>query len=63
MFKVAYCEYLLEDKEKCTHICQDFVHEVGECFPDLKKVKIHLFLHLVDDMIEFGPTSAFNTER
>ena len=61
---MAYCEYfLLEDKEKYTHICQDFVCEVGECFPDLMKVKIHLFLHLMGDMIEFGPTSAFNTER
>ena len=62
---MAYCEYfLLDDKEECTKICQEFVREVGEWFPDLKKkVKIHLFLHLVDNMIEFGPTSAFNTER
>lgn len=27
------------------------------------KVKIHLLLHLVDNMVDFGPTSAFNTER
>ena len=27
-----------------------------------KKVKIHL-LHLTDSIIDFGPTSAFNTER
>ena len=28
-----------------------------------KKLKIHLILHLSDNIIEFGPTSSFNTER
>ena len=26
-------------------------------------LKVHLFLHLTDDMMDFGPTSSFNTER
>ena len=35
-----------------------------KCFPEqLKKLKVHLILHLVDDMKEFGPTASFNTER
>lgn len=29
----------------------------------LKKPKVHLMLHLVECMKEFGPTSAFNSER
>ena len=33
-------------------------------FPEqLKKLKVHLILHLVDNMKEFGPTASFNTER
>ena len=45
-------------------ICKSFVRAVHEHFPDLKKrVKIHLLLHLPDDMMDFGPTSAYNTER
>ena len=42
----------------------DFVASVKEHSPDLlAKVKIHLLLHLSDNMSDFGPTSAFNTER
>ena len=29
----------------------------------LKKQKIHLLLHLIDNMVDFGPTSSFCTER
>lgn len=32
--------------------------------PDLgRKLKLHLLLHLVDNIIEFGPCSSFSTER
>ena len=65
VFKIAYCDYFsLKERDECIAICQSFVVEVASCFPDLKKkVKIHLVLHLVDNMVDFGPTSAFNTER
>lgn len=44
--------------------CKNFVDTVMEHLPELQqKLKVHLVLHLVDDMIDFGPTSAFNTER
>ena len=29
----------------------------------LNKQKVHLILHLVECMEQFGPTSAFNSER
>lgn len=46
------------------HICSDFVMTVKSHFPELqKKVKVHLLLHLTQSMIDFGPTSVFNTER
>ena len=62
---MAYCEHFLEsDESKCKEICRVFVKAIKDHFPEYaKKVKIHLILHLVDCMISFGPTSAYNTER
>ena len=46
------------------HVCTDFVQAVKDHFPDmLKKLKVHLILHLAQSMADFGPTSSFNTER
>lgn len=54
----------MSDSEKNQRICLDFVKAINDYFPDIhKKVKIHLLLHLTQSMIDFGPTSAFNTER
>lgn len=45
-------------------ICKKFLQEVKENRPEmLKKQKVHLLLHLVECMEQFGPTSAFNSER
>ena len=65
VFRLAYCvPFDLSNAEYCKKVCKDFVLSVKECCPqNLKKMKIHLLLHLVDDMCHFGPTSAFNTER
>ena len=41
-----------------------FVQAVKEnALEHLKKLKVHLFLHLPQSMADFGPTSTFNTER
>lgn len=65
IFEIAYCRNY--DPSKITvwkNICQEFVNAVSEHRPAmLKKQKVHLMLHLVDCMEEFGPISAFNTER
>lgn len=54
----------MSDYEECKTVCKNFVQVIGTHFKDLtKKVKIHLILHLVDCMADFGPTSVFNTER
>lgn len=62
---MSYCDNFWESNEsKCKEICKEFVQAIKDNFPEYaKKVKIHLILHLVDCMISFGPTSAFNTER
>ena len=45
-------------------VCINFVQAVKEAFPELQKeVKVHLFLHLAQDMSDFGPTSTFSAER
>lgn len=65
VFKITYCDYCIESKEdEYRRICKNFVDAVKQNFPELiKKLKIHLFLHLTDNMMDFGPTSSFNTER
>ena len=43
-------------------ICKDFVDNVRHPDLKLKKQSVHLMLHLVQCMEEFGPTCSFNTE-
>lgn len=41
-----------------------FVENVTSYMPEFaKRLKVHMLLHLVDDIVEFGPASVFNTER
>lgn len=65
VFQITYCNPCVESQEKnYQSVCKKCVDAVKKNFPDLsKKLKIHLFLHLSDSMIDFGPTSSFNTER
>ena len=65
VFKIAYCQlYKLGKEEEHQSICEEFVQSIKEHCPELqKKAKIHLLLHLTENMVDFGPTSAFNTER
>lgn len=45
-------------------MCTQFVDIVSQCQPNmLRKQKVHMVLHLLECMEEFGPTSAFNSER
>ena len=44
--------------------CYDFVSKATTVFPKLKhKPKIHLFLHLIECLEDFGPTSSYSAER
>ena len=41
-----------------------FVENVTSYMPEFaKRLKVHMLLHLVDDIVEFGPACVFNTER
>lgn len=62
---MTYCDFFSRnDASECRDLCRQFVRVLYANFPEFgRKVKIHLLLHLTDSMLEFGPTSGFNTER
>lgn len=63
VFRIAYCQKLrLSTITETQHICNEFVQTVKENAPELlKKVKVHLILHLPQSMADFGPTSVIIT--
>ena len=64
IFKIAYCDYYDPSLFFWVEWRREFVEAVSQHQPDmLKKQKVHLLLHLVECMEQFGPTSAFNSER
>ncbi len=65
VFRAAYCENVSKDSIKHVRdVTKQLLDTVRTHQPDLlKKPKMHLLLHLPDDMESFGPTMAYNTER
>ncbi|KAL5493197.1 hypothetical protein EMCRGX_G014341 [Ephydatia muelleri] len=64
VFQIAYCEFFcVQLSEEWKGICCSFIDSVKTHMPLLlNKPKTHLILHLVDCMIDFGPSSAFSAE-
>ena len=62
---IAYCLQLVPaDMDAHRETCKAFVECTKLYMPDYAhRLKVHLLLHLVDCIIEFGPPSSFNTER
>ena len=65
VFQVCFCEpFHQADTDEIQDLCQRFVSNVRLYKSSLlHKIKIHLHLHLSQNMKDFGPTSCFNTER
>lgn len=65
IFRIAYCDlYEPSKEEELTDTCSEFVYAVHQNKPEMsKRQKIHLMLHLVECMKQYGPTSSFNSER
>ena len=65
MFQIAYCDIFKPSlADSCRDACRTFVDAAKHHMPTLlEKQKTHLLIHLVDCMIQFGPTSAFSAER
>ena len=54
----------IDDMYQHRDTCQAFVETTQQYMPEFKsRLKVHILLHLVDCMAEFGPASCFNTER
>ena len=60
IFRMTYCvPFEWEAAKTCI-----FVEAVAQHFPEhSQRVMVHLLLHLVDNMLDFGCYSCFNTER
>eukprot|EP00731_Ephydatia_muelleri_P015799 Em0009g223a len=65
VFYIAYCcHFEPSQAEQLRHICQEFVDNCIAHMPELaRKQKTHHLLHLVDSMLDYGPSSAFSAER
>lgn len=65
VFRIAYCDLYEPSKDdEFSMICHDFVEAVHQYRAEmLKKQKVHLMLHLVKCINQFGPCSSFNSER
>eukprot|EP00731_Ephydatia_muelleri_P016897 Em0009g1321a len=65
VFQIAYCDiFKASSADSCRNVCHAFVDSAKRHMPTLlDKQKTHLLLHLVDCMVQFGPSSAFSAER
>ena len=65
VFQICYSDHFKPDcEQEWRDICQEFVDSILVAYPGFSgKLKIHLFLHIVDCMKDFGPTSSYCTER
>uniref|UniRef100_A0A1X7UVS3 C2H2-type domain-containing protein n=1 Tax=Amphimedon queenslandica TaxID=400682 RepID=A0A1X7UVS3_AMPQE len=65
VFRLAYCvRFQMNDAQLWKDICCDFVQCAVSYMPAYaKRLKTHLILHLVDHIVDFGPTQGYNTER
>ncbi len=65
MFRVAYCLPVNDDTILiCKEVCKEFVNLAAQYMPEFsKRLKVHILLHLSDNLKDFGPTYLYNTER
>ena len=66
VFYYTYCHKASysELPEVCT-ACKAFINAVKKNYPEVltRKPKIHMLLHLPQNISDFGSTACFNTER
>ena len=65
IFKLCYCKSVRKSElPQYRSMVEEFVECVRRVVPDmLQKVKVHLLLHLPDNLMDFGPPANYNTER
>ncbi|XP_028413915.1 uncharacterized protein LOC114536761 [Dendronephthya gigantea] len=65
IFALAYSSgFDKRNSEGAKQLFKTFIDAVTRIYPEfLKKAKLHLLLHLVDDIENLGPANGFSTER
>ena len=65
MFRHLYCLNLTRSViNEISRLARTFVELITHYSPEYsKRLKIHILLHLADDLRQFGPQKVFNTER
>ena len=65
VFRLCYCvPFSVKDITHWKTVCNEFLETTAKYMPEFSKsLKTHLVLHLVDSIINFGPTQCYNTER
>lgn len=65
IFAFAYASgFDKRNNEGAKQLLTSFINAISATHPEfLKKPKIHLLLHLVDDIENLGPANGFCTER
>ena len=59
-FKSLFSEKIHEYQS----VCQDFVSEIIKQYPEHgQRIKVHILLHLPDNIRDFSHPSCYNTER
>lgn len=54
---------MISQKKEHYEVCETFITTICNTYPFKNKQKVHLLLHLVECMDEFGPTAVFSAER
>ena len=64
-FRLAYCIPILRSHvSEYQTICTEFVKTCVDTMPEFaRRSEVHMILHLVEDIVQFGPCSCFCTER
>ena len=65
VFRIAYNNRIAKnDIEHHKEMCRKFVEAAALYMPEFsRRLKVHLILHLVDCIADFGPATCFSTER
>ena len=65
LFRNVYCLQPTDAViEEISCLGQMFVDLITQYSPEYsKRLKVHILLHLADDIRDFGPSNVFNTER
>ena len=65
IFTLAYgTSFVKTNEQPARQLFTEFANALQRTYPELlKKPKVHILHHLVDDIVNLGPANGFCTER